>query len=627
VERFSTISRDITERKQAEANRERLAQFERLAQLMKCANDIVLLSDQRGRILEANDRALETYGYSLAELRQKTAEDLRAPESRAELPHQAEQLETDGRAVFETMHQRRDGVAFPVEISARFLEIAGVRCRLGIIRDITKRKRAQEALRRSETELQTILESIADGILAVDDHGKVIHANRRFAELWQIPPALLEAGDDRALLEFVLDQLCDPDAFLKKVQSLYHSDAVEMETLAFKDGHVFERFSEPMMMEGAIKGRVWSFRNITERKRAEEELSHARDQWEDTFNSITDMITVHDKDCNIIQANKAARQILGLPLSGNKFGAKCFRHYHGTESPPAGCPSCPCLTTGLASSYELFESHLNRYLEILAIPRFDRNRQLIGLIHVARDITERKQAEKRVRTFSQEIIVAREEERKKVASVLHHDVGSLAVGISAHLDVIEKNIRSGKPGEALKLLRRTRKLFYESVARLKGLAVELRPPELDVLGLCAALRQYFSLAPKRSGTRIRFKENLGPRRVPGDSATILFRVAQEALTNAIMHGEAKQVNVDLRAAKEELTLTVHDNGSGFNPSEQMARQTSQMGLRVMRETVLFAGGDFTIDSGRGKGTTLRVRLPIADRGLRNAECGLKEMTT
>src|ERR1017187_1641698 len=163
VERFSTISRDLTERKQAEADRERVAQFERLAQLMKCANDSILLADEHGRILEANDRTLETYGYSLAELRQKSMEDLRTPESRAVIPHQIEQLETDGRAVFETMHQRRDGFAFPVEISARFFQIAGVPCRLGIVRDITRSKRAEEASRMSEARYRSLFDNMAEG--------------------------------------------------------------------------------------------------------------------------------------------------------------------------------------------------------------------------------------------------------------------------------------------------------------------------------------------------------------------------------------------------------------------------------------------------------------------------------
>ena len=236
------------------------------------------------------------------------------------------------------------------------------------------------------------------------------------------------------------------------------------------------------------------------------------------------------------------------------------------------------------------------------------------------DITERERADKRVRMFSQEIIAAREEERKQVSSVLHHDVGSLTVGISAHLDAIEQELRSGKPAKALRWMKRTRKLFDESVARLKRLAVGLRPPELDVLGLRVALRQYFSLAPTRGGARIHFRESLGRRRVSGDAATILFRVAQEALTNALTHGCAKQVDVDLRASIEEVTLTVHDNGKEFDPAEQMTRATSQMGLRVMREMALSAGGGCTIDSGLGKGTTVRVRLPIA-------ECGLKERST
>jgi signal transduction histidine kinase len=185
---------------------------------------------------------------------------------------------------------------------------------------------------------------------------------------------------------------------------------------------------------------------------------------------------------------------------------------------------------------------------------------------------------------------------------LHHDVGSLTVGISSHFDAIEQDLRSGKPGEALQWMKRTRKLFDESVARLKGLAVELRPPELDVLGLRAALRQHFSQVTERGGARIHFRESLGRRRVSGDTAT---------MTNAITHGHATRVDVGLSASNKEVRLTVRSNGKGFNPSEQMARPTSQMGLRVMREMALSAGGVFTVDSGRGKRTTVRVRLPLS----------------
>ena len=139
--------------------------------------------------------------------------------------------------------------------------------------ELAERKRAEAALHWSETQLQVTLESTDDGILAVDSKGKVIKANKRFAELWRIPQSIMDTGDDQALLNFILKQLSDPDAFLKKVQSLYTTDTVEMDTLAFKDGRIFERYTSPMMMEGAIIGRVWSFRDITGRKRQEKELS------------------------------------------------------------------------------------------------------------------------------------------------------------------------------------------------------------------------------------------------------------------------------------------------------------------------------------------------------------------
>jgi PAS domain S-box-containing protein len=164
-----------------------------------------------------------------------------------------------------------------LEISNSFIEL-GQRGKvlLSIFRDVSERKRAEEALRWSETQLRATLESSEDGILAVDDKGKVVKTNRRFAELWRIPPSLLESRDDQALLAFVLDQLSQPEAFLEKVQALYGSEAVDLDTLVFKDGRVFERYSAAMMMGGVVTGRVWSFRDITARKEIEEQLRQSQ---------------------------------------------------------------------------------------------------------------------------------------------------------------------------------------------------------------------------------------------------------------------------------------------------------------------------------------------------------------
>ncbi|MDA8089682.1 MAG: GAF domain-containing protein [Nitrospiraceae bacterium] len=130
-----------------------------------------------------------------------------------------------------------------------------------------------------------------------------------------------------------------------------------------------------------------------ERKRSEEDISQSKHDWEDTFNSITDMITIHDCDFNIIAANKAAQKILRLPFLEKKPDAKCFKYYHGALNAPAGCPSCSCLKSGQRGTFELFEPHLNMFIEIRAVPRIDRNDKTVGLIHIVRDITERKKSE------------------------------------------------------------------------------------------------------------------------------------------------------------------------------------------------------------------------------------------
>ena len=138
---------------------------------------------------------------------------------------------------------------------------------------------------------------------------------------------------------------------------------------------------------------VGTCQDITERKQAEEAIFQSKKDWEDCFNSITDMITIHDNDYNIIRANKAGKALLKLPEFEKHLKLKCFSFYHGTDAPPTGCPSCDCLKSGIPGVFELFEPYLNRYLEIRAIPRFDSNNQRAGLIHIVRDITERKREE------------------------------------------------------------------------------------------------------------------------------------------------------------------------------------------------------------------------------------------
>ena len=138
-----------------------------------------------------------------------------------------------------------------------------------VAHDITNRKRTEEALRKSELSLQAVLQSTAEGILAIGSENEVLYANERFAEIWRIPLEVMASKDDSVLLKYVLDQLSDPQSFLKKVQELYHSKEESFDVLNFKDGRIFERVSRPLLQSAGIQGRVWSFRDITERRQFE----------------------------------------------------------------------------------------------------------------------------------------------------------------------------------------------------------------------------------------------------------------------------------------------------------------------------------------------------------------------
>lgn len=148
----------------------------------------------------------------------------------------------------------------------------------------------------------------------------------------------------------------------------------------------------PLNADNVSAGVIFSFSDITDRKRYERELFESKRDWEEVFDSVTDMITVHDIDFNIIRANKAAAEILNLPVLQD-MKAKCFKYYHGTSCAPEGCPSCDCLKTGKPATFEVFEPHLNKFIEIRSMPRFDKENKLIGLIHVVRDITAKRKME------------------------------------------------------------------------------------------------------------------------------------------------------------------------------------------------------------------------------------------
>jgi PAS domain S-box-containing protein len=259
---------------------------DRYRQVVEGTADIVTTVDAEGRFTFINTKAETVFGLTAKECVGRVAFDFVHPDdrdatkewfsgaiaSRKSVAHfENRQIAADGRIIYAlwtcTFHYGADeGLVFVDSIA----------------RDITERRQVENLLRDSVSRLRATLESTADGILVVDNQGRISDFNDQFAHMWRIPKSILDRRDDRQALDFVLDQLADPDQFVAKVKELYAKpDEVSFDVLAFKDGRVFERLSRPQKIDDRPVGRVWSFRDVTEHNRAEKELGKYRTHLEE----------------------------------------------------------------------------------------------------------------------------------------------------------------------------------------------------------------------------------------------------------------------------------------------------------------------------------------------------------
>jgi PAS domain S-box-containing protein len=291
------VGRDITDRKRAA---ERLhASEQRFRALVEHSSDVVMLLGPDGTVLYASQSTQPVLGYGATENVGLNAFELVHPDDRPDA------LELFGELMHRPGHLVRTELrALHKNGSWRHLEAVGVNRlddpAIGAIvvnyRDITGHLRTERDLRETLSLLNATFESTAEGILVVDLAGRIVSFNRIFAELWRIPDSILEARDSAQTLAFVLEQLADPQGFLSRIRDLYaRPDASSFDVLTFKDGRTFERLSEPQRIAGKSVGRVWSFRDVTESKRAERiqlatyrisESAHAARTLQELFGAI-----------------------------------------------------------------------------------------------------------------------------------------------------------------------------------------------------------------------------------------------------------------------------------------------------------------------------------------------------
>jgi signal transduction histidine kinase len=233
--------------------------------------------------------------------------------------------------------------------------------------------------------------------------------------------------------------------------------------------------------------------------------------------------------------------------------------------------------------------------------------------HYGRLLDQSRQMQEQLRLLSRQLLSAQEEERKRISRELHDVIAQTLTSINVRLTSLKSQAALSTEGLERNIAR-TQQLVERSVKIVHRFARELRPTVLDDLGLIPALHAFLKHFRQETGIRVSLSAFAAVEQVNGDKRTVLYRVAQEALTNVGRHAQASQAEVKIWKRDDAVCMTIRDDGKGF-PLERVlhTKKGSRLGLLGMRERLEMVGGNFTVTSAPGQGSTVLAQVPLMDR--------------
>ena len=473
-----------------------------------------------------------------------------------------------------------------------------------LVKEVGERRHAQELLREAHQSVRIILNSITDSFFGIDKEWRYTHFNKHAEE------QLKALGKNPASLigRLLWDEFPNPTSGEQLRRAMTERAVVIHEHYYPPLGEWVENRIYPSLDGGLA---VFQ-RYVTERRQAQEELRRSEAYLaEGQRLSHTGSWAWNASDGDLFWSEEHYR-ICGLDPEKERPVYPAMQWIHPEDRAFAQDSFEQAIRE--KSDFELdcrvvWTDGTIRYVHSLAHPVFDEANELTEYVGTIIDNTERKRAEEERTHLLQRLITAQEEERSRLAREMHDQFGQQLSALSLKIAALRRGY--GGQAELGEQLDDLDTIARELDRNVDFLVWELRPTALDDLGLVVALSNYVQTWAKHFGVEAELHTNgMEKDRLTNEVETVLYRVTQEALTNAAKHAGAEDVSILLERHPDYVSLIVEDDGVGFEVEQTLSTLQKGFGLAGMRERAALVGGTLEIESSPGQGVTIRVSIPV-----------------
>ena len=609
------IISDITQRKQRE---EAIKESkERYRGLSEASFEAIFISE-KGVCLEQNSAAEKMFGYTLSEAIGRKGVEWIAPDDREMVMNN---MLSGYEEPYEATALRKDGSTFPAEIQGKMMHYKGRTVRVTALNDITKRKQAEEELRKSEQRFRSIFENIPNiAVQGYDADRKIIFWNQASEKLYgykkeeaignQLEDLIIPSEMRESVIEAVRN-------WVENGIPIPHGELKLMR----KDKTTFPVYSSHVILKN-INGELEMYCidiDMTERKQVEGALRESEEKYRTMIENANDLIWALDTHGNFKVFNRQAEIVSGYKFEDWK--GKSFTPFIHQDDLEMVREVFQKTLLGEQQHYtvKIYTKHGEMLiLSINTAPTYKMGK-IDGTVSFGRDITERKQTEeallnskKMLHYLSSQLITAQEKERRRISLELHDEMGQALTAISINIRSIEKELPLDLTPLIKERIAEIYSLADQASEQIRELSHYLRPSMLDDLGLVPTLRWYLDVYRKRTKLDVKYELINFEERPSPEVETVIYRVVQEALNNIAKHAQAGSVLVRLERKDKEAAVFIKDNGRGFEVNEFLAPDDLKggIGLLGMQERVSILGGKFSIQSSKGHGTRISVEIPL-----------------